>query len=168
MSITFIPTLLEDLYFLEKPAILLVGSIISAGQIALAALLGWFGDCYGISRALVVGFTFVFVGMFILGFPALSLFLPLAAFLVGARRVIIWLFSSIVAKHSQVRLRGTIFGLYMALIGLGEICGPYVGGLLYEFSPTQPFFWTGTFLIFFSFILLSWDALVSRKRAAEV
>jgi MFS family permease len=163
MSITFIPTLLEDLYFLKKPVILLMSSIISAGQVVLAAVLGWFGDYYGITRALVAGFALVFVGMILLGFPAFSFLLPLAAFLIGARQVIISLFSSIVAKRSSVHLRGTIFGLYMALIGIGEICGPYVGGLLYESSPTQPFLWSSIFLTLLSLLVIAKEILASKK-----
>lgn len=97
MSITFIPTLLEDLYFLQKTSILLLSSMISAGQVALAAVLGWFGDHYGIDRALVASFALIVVGMVLLGFSTFSLILLLAAFLIGARQVTVSLSSSIVA-----------------------------------------------------------------------
>jgi len=167
MSMPFISTLLEDLYFLQKPAILVISSIISVGQVVLATFLGWFGDRYGIARGLVVGLAFIVAGMIFLEIPAFSPFLPLAAFLVGGRQVTVSLSSSIVAKYSLVRLRGTIFGLYMLIIGIGEICGPYAGGMLYKSSPTQPFFWTSISLLALSFSVLIWDTLISRGKRAR-
>jgi len=168
MSMTFIAPLLEDLYSLQKPTILIMSSIISAGQVILAAFLGWFGDHYGIAQALVASFAFIVVGLLLLGFPAFSLLLPLAVFLIGARQVTVWLSHSIVAKYSLINLRGTIFGFYMVLIGIGEICGPYVGGILYESSPTQPLFWTSISLIALSLLIVIWVALASKMHARKL
>lgn len=167
MSITFISPLLEDVYLLQKATILLISSIISIGQVVLGVFLGWFGDHYGISRALVASFAIIVVGMVLLGFSAFSLFLPLAAFLIGARQVTVSLFSSIVAKYSSVNLRGMTFGFYMVLMGIGEIFGPYLGGILYASSPTQPFFWTSIYLTIFSFSILISDTLLSRRNTSK-
>lgn len=167
ISVTFVSLLLEDVYSLQKPAILMFGSIISTGQATLAVLLGWFGDHYGITKALVMSFALIVMGMILLGSPAFSLFLPLAAFLIGARQVTGSLSSSIVAKYSLTNLRGTIFGVYSVLIGVGAICGPYVGSVLYEFSPTQPFLWTGISLIPLLLLVLIWDALLSKRSCSS-
>jgi len=165
ISMPFISTLLEDVYYLQKPTILVMSSIISAGQAVLAVFLGWLGDRYGIAQALVASFAFIVAGMILLEFPAFSLFLPLAVFLIGARQVTVSLSSSIVAKYSLIDLRGTIFGLYMVLIGIGEIYGPYVGGVLYESSPTQPFFWTSVSLLALAFLVVVWNVFVSKRNS---
>ena len=164
ISMPFISPLLEDLYSFQRHAILVMSSVISAGQTTLAVILGWFGDRYGIAGTLITGFALNAVGMILLVFPAFSPFLPLAVFLIGVRQVTVSLCSSLVAKYSLINLRGTIFGVYSVLIGIGGICGPYVGGVLYESSPTQPFVWTSISLIISSFLVVILDALFSKKK----
>lgn len=167
LSIPFISPLLEDVHYLQKPAILVVSSIISAGQATLAAFLGWFGDRYGGARALVVSLALIVVGMTLLGFPALSLFLPLAAFLIGAQQVMVSLSRSIVGEYSVINLRGTTFGIYMVLVGVGQIFGPYIGGVLYESSPTQPILWTSISLITLSFLIVAWTAFIFKRNSTS-
>jgi len=163
ISTPFISPLLEDLHSFQRSTILVMGSIISAGQATLAVFLGWFGDRYGVARALIVGFTLNVIGVILLGFSSFSLFLPLAVFLIGVRQVTASLSSSVVAKYSLINLQGTIFGVYSVLIGVGGICGPYLGGVLYESSPTRPFLWTSISLIISSFFVMIVNALFSKK-----
>ncbi len=165
LSMTFIPTLLEDLYLFQMPTILVFSSIISAGEATLAAFIGWVGDHYGSSLALVASLVMIVAGMVFLPFPVFSLLLPLAAFLIGARQVSVSLSSSMVGKYSLTGLRGSIFGVYKVLIGIGETCGPYVGGVLYQFSPTQPFLCTSVSLIILSFLVLTLQALMSKRNS---
>jgi len=167
MSMPLLSPLLEDVYHLERPVILVLTSVLSAGQLALAAFLGWFGDRHGITWALIGGFGLTVIGMIVLGLPVLSLLLPLAVFLIGARQVTYWLSSSVVTKYSLASLRGAIFGLYMFMIGIGEIAGPYAGSILYEVAPTQPFLWTSLSLVILSFLVVAWSVLISKEKQAS-
>jgi len=167
MSIPLVSPLLEDVYHLQRPVILALTSLLSAGQFTLAAFLGWLGDRRGIALSLIAGFGLTVTGMTFLGLPALSFLLPLALFLIGARQVTYWLSTSVVTKYSLVNLRGAIFGLYMFLIGLGEIAGPYVGSILYDVAPTQPFLWTSISLVILSFLVVAWSSLISKEKQAQ-
>lgn len=167
LSMTFLSPLLEDLYSFQKPAILVFSSIISAGEATLAALLGWVGDRYGGSRGLIASLVMIVAGMIFLPFPVFSLLLPLAAFLIGARQVSVSLCRSIVGRYSISGLRGSIFGIYRVMTGIGETCGPYVGGVLYESSPTQPFLCTSVSLVILSFLVLTLQALMSKRNSVS-
>jgi len=52
----------------------------------------------------------------------------------------------------------------MFMIGIGEIAGPYVGSILYDVAPTQPFLWTSVSLIILSFLVVAWSFLISKEK----
>lgn len=138
MASPFISPFLEDRYSLSRPVILVFGSLLALGQVGIAVILGWIGDRWRSSAALAICLMLIAVGLVILVSQVALPLVPVAMLLLGGNMVSGSLRKSIIGK-TVGEATGSAFALYLILVGIMEMCGPAVGGMLYEHSPSFPF-----------------------------
>lgn len=131
----FLAPFLEDAIGLARPWILATGSLLSVGEVALAPVLGGWGDREG-PRALTGGLWSMGFGCLLLLLGGTWALVP-AAILLGGDRVSASLFRSVIGRRATFG-RGTAFAWTLVLASGTQALGPPMGAFLYELSPAGP------------------------------
>ena len=130
----------QDVYALDSVAVGLLGSVVFLGSAAFSILLGKAGDKLGKMVAVAVslligGFSFgLFIGtnnVFALG---------AASFLNGASYMLWSLMGASVGSLTPEASRGRWISLAQMSATLAATVAPYIGGVLYSWSPYVPFY----------------------------
>ena len=128
-----------------------------------AIILGWISDHVGRGRSMIIGFLFSGTGVVFLilarPFPFLwimVLFLFFFGMGYGARGPV---FAALASDLFSGRSLGRIYGLITLGVGLGEAVGPWMAGLIYDF--------TGSYVLPFGSVLLSFAISISLTAGIE-
>jgi MFS family permease len=130
----------QDVYKLGNPMIGLLGSVAFLGSAVFSLLLGKIGDKMGKMIAVVIalligGLSF---GLFICFSNPLTL--GTASFLNGASYMLWSLMGASVGSLAPAASRGRWISLAQMSATLAAAVAPYLGGVLYEWSPVVPFY----------------------------
>ena len=130
---------LEDVYTLSTFQIGILGSTTFAGSAILLVALGKLGDKWKKSGAIFVSLLLTFSSISILiSFTEFQI-LALASFLMGASYVIWSLMSAIMGSLTPEATRGRWMAVAQTASLLAAFPAPYIGGIIYEASPYNPF-----------------------------
>lgn len=144
MMVTFLSPVLQDLHKLDSSFVLALGSVLSTGEVSLGILFGWIGDHWGAFIALSLSLIAVSASAFLLAFPLPFVLVAFTIFLMGAQRSAMALPRSIIGRCSSNISSGAMFGIYGAIMGITQTFVPVLAGMIYGFSPTQLFLFTGS------------------------
>lgn len=135
----FVPQFLADMYHYGDFEIGVLGSIAFFGSAVLGILIGRLGDKVGKEYALaasMVSCSFSLVIMLLTG----NLNILAAAFFLAGASYITWsLMSAIIAPLAPEPIRARWISIPQTIGMFASILAPYIGGLLYAFSPSIPF-----------------------------
>ena len=150
----FLPIYLEGAKGLTIFWVGVLGSISSLGAGVLSFICGKYGKKV---RSGILLSTFMIIFSFALIILILAHSIPLFSlsfFLTGVVITASAVMVSIVGKDFSTISLGKAYGVYSTITGVAFILSPYVGGILFEYSPDLLFFITITALIPLSVIVL--------------
>jgi len=135
----FIPKFLADAYRYGDFEIGVLGSVAFAGSAVLGILLGRLGDKWGKGYAFAVSMASCSVSLTIMLLTGNLYPLTIAFFLTGASYTTWSLMSAIIGPMAPEPIRARWASIPQTVSMFASILAPYVGGLLYSFSPSFPF-----------------------------
>jgi len=134
-----IPQILEDEFYLTKSRVGVLGSITFFGSAVLGIYLGRVGDKWKKAGAISVCMILCSVSAMILVLFNDFLALSLASFLMGASYTIVSLIGAVMAPIAPEASRAKWISVPLSASMFAAFLAPYLGGLLYESSPYNPF-----------------------------
>ena len=139
LTTPYVPLFLEDQYSVAAVKIQVLGSITSLGMALLGIWIGELGDRWNNRGAF--SFSLLLFSCSILFLLAFSQFpmIILAMFLFGISRIIDPVVYSAVGFASPPEARGKSYSVYQTVEGIAWMSAPYLGGYLYQLSPSAPF-----------------------------
>lgn len=135
----FVPKFVTDIYHYGDFEIGILGSIAFASSAVLGILLGRLGDKTKKSYAVSVSMIFCCVALVILSLFGSFSVLIVAFFLLGGSYVGWSLLSAIVGPLAPEACRARWISVPQTVSMFSSILAPYVGGVLYAYSPWYPF-----------------------------
>jgi len=130
---------LHDEYALADVRIGILGSVTYLGSAILLVVLGKLGDKWKKAGAIFISLLLTAISISILtSFTAFPI-LALASFLMGASYVIWSLMSAVVGSLTPRATRGRWMAVAQTASLLAAFPAPYIGGVLYQASPYNPF-----------------------------
>lgn len=117
----------------------ILGSVTAASELALSLVFGGVGGKWGKVPALAFSLTLFALSIACLTLPGGLYLLMLAFVLRGAARLAQSLMTAMVPDVSPRHALGRHFGAFGALTGVATVAAPYLGGWLYDLSPTGLF-----------------------------
>lgn len=148
----FVPRFVADVYHYGDFEIGLLGSFSFFGSAVLGILLGKFGDkwrkSYALASALVLGASSLILLLLFGDFYLLII----THFLIGASYLAWPLMNAIIGPFAPESIRALWLAIPQTVGIFSLIVAPYLGGVLYEWSPYYPFV-LGTVVAFFLALL---------------
>jgi len=135
----FVPTFLKDIYRFNEFWIGVLGSFTFTGSAILGMLIGRIGDKFG--NKIAVSICLVFTAFSLTAFQFTSDLMLLAViFLFMGTNYTPWaLMNATISSLSPESLRGRWIAVSQTASMSAAFFAPYLGGVLYEMSPTYPF-----------------------------
>jgi len=135
----FVPTFLKGIYRFNEFWIGVLGSFTFTGSALLGMLIGRIGDKFGNKTA--VGICLVFTAFSLTAFQFTSDLMLLAVifFFMGTNYAPWALMNATISSLSPENLRGRWATVSQTASMSAAFFAPYLGGILYEMSPTYPF-----------------------------
>jgi MFS family permease len=144
----FIPQFLKDKYGYGDLEIGALASVLFFGSAVLGILIGRLGDKWKKSHALAVSLALCSVSLVILLLSNNFLILAISFFIAGGSYITWSLMGAIIGPIAPESIRGRWVSIPQAITVFSSFVAPYVGGVLYSFSPFYPFI-IGIALTFF-------------------
>jgi len=135
-----IPQFLADVYKYDKFPIGIIGSVTFAGATLWCLLLGRLGDRWRKSGAVSAGLGVSVIATLVLLLTDNFASLILGAFLMGASYTLWSLMGAIIGPLAPPRTRGRWISVSHTAATSAAFAASLVGGILYETSPSTPFF----------------------------
>ncbi len=135
----FVPQFFQDVLFLDEFRIGILGSLCFLGSAVLTVSLGKIGDKWGKTSAILVSLILCFLSLiFLVSFSNFFL-LSFASFIMGASYPFWSLMGAVVGSIAPSASRGRWMSVAQTVSLLAAFFAPYLGGLLYDSSPYNPF-----------------------------
>lgn len=135
----FVPQFFQDVLLLDEFRIGVLGSLCFLGSAVLTVSLGKIGDKWGKASAVFVSLILCFLSLcFLVSFSNFFL-LSFASFIMGASYPFWSLMGAVVGSIAPGASRGRWMSVAQTLSLLAAFLAPYLGGLLYDSSPYNPF-----------------------------
>lgn len=134
-----VPQILEDEFSLSKPLVGVLGSITFFGSGVLGIYLGRIGDKWKKAGAVSVCMVLCSVSAIIFVLFNDFFALSLASFLMGSSYIIWSLIGAVISRIAPEASRAKWISVPLAVSMFAAFLAPYLGGLLYESSPYNPF-----------------------------
>jgi MFS family permease len=135
----FIPKFIADVYHYSEFEIGFLGSITFLGSAVLGIILGMVGDKWRKSYALAAAMGLCSFSLcLLLAFGNFYALMP-TFFLAGSSYIAWSLMSAIIGPVAPESLRARWISIPQTISMLSSTIAPYVGGILYKFSPFYPF-----------------------------
>lgn len=139
LTTPYVPLFLEDQYSVAAVEIQVLGSITSLGMALLGIWIGELGDRWNKRGAFSLSLLLFSCSiLFLLAFSQFPMVI-LAMFLFGISRIIDPVVYSAVGFASPPEARGKSYSVYQTVEGIAWMSAPYLGGYLYQLSPSAPF-----------------------------
>lgn len=135
----FVPNFLADIYHYGNFEIGVLGSISFFSSAVLGILLGKLGDRWRKSYALAVSMILCSFSLILLLLFGNFYILTFTFFLVGGSYITWSLLSAIVGPLAPEAIRARWVSIPQTVSMFSSVIAPYVGGVLYEVSPSYPF-----------------------------
>ena len=158
----FVSAILRDTYKFDNSSILIMGSLSYTGEAILGMILGGIGGKRTAGKALCLSLTIVSIGALLFAYSSLFFMIPLAVFLIGGGRVAFALARSIAGTYSSNASAGAMFAVFTVLLGIIQTPAPEIGGILYRYSPIQPFLFGGTLTLAVASVIIILEKRVLR------
>jgi MFS family permease len=135
-----IPQFEDEVYNQSFLNIGIFGAVTSAGSALFSIIIGKIGDKWtkmaAIASSLIItSFSFLLLILF-----NNFLFLCVASLLTGASAPILYFMVGIIASIAPKRFEGRWVSIAQMAVTIAGFVAPIVGGVLYEFSPSVPFY----------------------------
>ena len=134
-----VPQFLADAYHYGDFEIGVLGSIAFFGSAVLGIILGKVGDKWRKEYALAASMVSCSLSLIIMLLTGDLYVLALAFFLAGASYITWSLMSAIIGPQAPEPIRARWISIPQTISMFASIVAPYVGGIVYEFSPYYPF-----------------------------
>jgi MFS family permease len=134
-----VPQFLADAYHYGDFEIGVLGSIAFFGSAVLGIILGRVGDKWRKEYALAASMVSCSLSLIIMLLTGDLYVLALAFFLAGASYITWSLMSAIIGPQAPEPIRARWISIPQTISMFASIVAPYVGGIVYEFSPYYPF-----------------------------
>ena len=135
----FVPQFFKDVSFFDEFQIGILGSLCFLGSAVLTVSLGKIGDKLGKASAVFVSLILCFLSLsFLVSFSNFFL-LSFASFIMGASYPFWSLMGAVVGSIAPGASRGRWMSVAQTISLLAAFFAPYLGGLLYDSSPYNPF-----------------------------
>lgn len=134
VGIVLVPNYLTEVAALELPTIGQLGSLATLGGIVLMITLGRLKGNRGL--VLVLFAMIVSMGLLI-SFPD-GCVLAAGTFLMGSIHAANPILEALMGRTVPVHVSGMAFGLNDLIVGIAQMLGPIVAGVLYEITPQAP------------------------------
>ncbi len=134
-----IPQILKDEFHLTDSIVGILGSITFLGSGVLGICLGRIGDKWKKAGAISICMILCSVSAMILVLFKHFLALSLASFLMGASYTILSLIGAVISPIAPEKSRARWISVPMSASMFAAFLAPYLGGLLYNSSPYNPF-----------------------------
>ena len=134
-----VPQFLADAYHYGDFEIGVLGSIAFFGSAVLGIILGRVGDKWRKEYALAASIVSCSLSLIIMLLTGDLYVLALAFFLAGASYITWSLMSAIIGPQAPEPIRARWISIPQTISMFASIVAPYVGGIVYEFSPYYPF-----------------------------
>ena len=134
-----VPQFLADAYHYGDFEIGVLGSIAFFGSAVLGIILGRVGDKWRKEYALAASMFSCSLSLIIMLLTGDLYVLALAFFLAGASYITWSLMSAIIGPQAPEPIRARWISIPQTISMFASIVAPYVGGIVYEFSPYYPF-----------------------------
>jgi MFS family permease len=131
----FIPQFLAEKYGYTKFEIGILGSILFFGSAVLGILLGRIGDKWKKSHALTISLVLCSISLLLLLLFNNFLILVIAFFIAGGSYITWSLMGAIIGPIAPESIRARWVSIPQAITVFSSFTAPYVGGVLYSFSP---------------------------------
>jgi len=135
----FVPQFLKDLFDLSEFHIGVLGSVTFFGSALLGILLGRIGDTWTKAGAVSVSMILCSMSAVILVLSSDFFALILACFLMGISYTTLSFIGAVVGVLAPEASRARWMSVPHTMSMLAAFIAPYLGGLLYEVSPYNPF-----------------------------
>ena len=136
----FVPKFLADMYHYNDFEIGILGSVCFFSSAVLGILLGRLGDKWRKTYALAVSMILCCVSLVLLVLFGNFPILVLTFFITGGSYVTWSLMSAIIGPLAPESIRARWVSVPQTVSMFSSVIAPYIGGVLYEFSPYYPFF----------------------------
>lgn len=135
----FVPQFFQDVLLFDEFKIGILGSVCFLGSAVLSVSLGKIGDKWGKARAVFVSLILCFLSLSVVVSFSNFLLLSFASFMIGASYPFWSLMGAVVGSIAPGPSRGRWMSFAQTVSLLAAFFAPYVGGLLYDSSPYNPF-----------------------------
>ncbi len=135
----FVPQFFKDVLFFDELQIGILGSLCFLGSAMLSVSLGKIGDKWGKARAVFVSLILCFLSLSFLVYFSNFFLLSLASFTMGASYPFWSLMGAVIGSIAPSASRGRWMSVAQTVSLLAAFFAPYLGGLLYDSSPFNPF-----------------------------
>ncbi len=134
-----VPQFFEDVQFFDEFQIGVLGSLCFFGSAILSLSLGRIGDKWGKASAVFVSLILCFLSLISLVSFSNFFLLSFASFIMGASYPFWSLMGAVVGSIAPGASRGRWMSVAQTVSLLAAFFAPYLGGLLYDSSPYNPF-----------------------------
>jgi MFS family permease len=135
----FIPQFLADKYGYGNFEIGVLGSVLFFGSAVLGILIGRLGDKWKKSHALATSLALCSISLILLLLSNNFLILVIAFFIAGGSYITWSLMGAVIGPIAPESIRARWVSIPQAITVFSSFIAPYVGGVLYSFSPFYPF-----------------------------
>lgn len=135
----FLPKFLADVYKFNDFEVGVLGSTSYAGSVMIGPLLGKLGDKSNRSYPLVLSIVLSTVSIVFLLLSSTFSMLVFSFILIGSSYLIWYLLGAIAGPMAPESWRARWVAVPQTVSMLASFLGPYLGGVLYAFSPRYPF-----------------------------
>jgi len=135
----FVPTFLKDIYRFNEFWIGVLGSFTFTGSAILGMLIGRIGDKFGNKTAVSICLVFTAFSLTAFQFTSDLTLLAVIFLFMGTNYTPWALMNATISSLSPENLRGRWVAVSQTASMSAAFFAPYLGGILYEMSPTYPF-----------------------------
>ncbi|MCO6483320.1 MAG: MFS transporter [Flavobacteriales bacterium] len=151
MQMTVALLWIDDYHLTEKQIGLMFAAVGVASAIVQGGLIGWLQHTFGEQRLMVYGTLCMAVGLGMIPFIPLSLFVPLSivsiALLALGNGCLSPTILSLLSRNADQREQGEVLGTNQSFGSLARIAGPAMGGRLYSMGHALPYVAAGAIML---------------------
>lgn len=151
MQMTVALLWIDDYHLTEKQIGLMFAAVGVASAIVQGGLIGWLQHTFGEQRLMVYGTLCMAVGLGMIPFIPLSLFVPLSivsiALLALGNGCLSPTILSLLSRNADQREQGEVLGTNQSFGSLARIAGPAMGGRLYSLGHALPYVAAGAIML---------------------
>lgn len=151
MQMTVALLWIDDYHLAEKQIGLMFAAVGVASAVVQGGLIGWLQHTFGERRLMVYGTLCMAMGLGMIPFIPLSLFVPLSivsiALLALGNGCLSPTILSLLSRNADQREQGEVLGTNQSFGSLARIAGPAMGGRLYSMGHALPYVAAGAIML---------------------